>query len=45
MRFKKKHYIARDLKTHILCRGGRRFGRRLSRLIRSVNRLLSECNR
>jgi hypothetical protein len=26
-------------------RGGRRFGRRLSRLIRSVNRLLSECSR
>jgi len=26
-------------------RGGRRFGRRLSRLIRLVNRLLSECSR
>jgi hypothetical protein len=30
---------------YIIVRGGRRFGRRLSRLIRSVNRLLSECSR
>jgi hypothetical protein len=29
----------------VLSRGGRWFGRRLSRLIRSVNRLLSECSR
>jgi hypothetical protein len=29
----------------LVCRGGRRFGRWLSRLIRLVNRLLLECSR
>jgi hypothetical protein len=36
--------LIKDCKPVRICRGGRRFGRRLSRLIRSVNRLLSECS-